>query len=96
MYKYSKLVKERMLGDNFLAFFWMMYRIMGPRIIFYFNKDIVNEDFEEEISDIEMGVKQTIFEDFDSLAMNTLKKGQPQLLYYILKKQNLVRDHNLY
>ena len=26
MYKYSKAVKERLLMDNYMAFFWMMFR----------------------------------------------------------------------
>lgn len=26
MYKYSKSVKERLLMDNYMAFFWMMFR----------------------------------------------------------------------
>ena len=28
MYKYSKLVKERMLQDNYLAFLWVIYRLL--------------------------------------------------------------------
>lgn len=30
MYKYSKMVKEKMLKDNFIAFLWIFYRIISP------------------------------------------------------------------
>jgi hypothetical protein len=64
MYKYSKLVKERMLKDNFLAFLWIFYRLLSP----------CNEDFDQELV-MPDTVKYIIFADFDSIAMKTLKKG---------------------
>ncbi len=38
------------------------------------------------MEDIEEPVKEIIYNDFDELAMKTLKKGNTSLLYYVLKK----------
>lgn len=61
MYKYSKLVKEKLFKDNYMAFLWMYYRLVSVT-----NPKIMNS------LKIEENVKTIIFSDFDRLAMNTL------------------------
>lgn len=78
MYKYSKLVKERMLKDNFLAFLWVFYRILSScnYILpsFHNNNSSDDKKFEEELT-VGQEVKRIIFADFDSIAMKTLRDG---------------------
>jgi len=82
MYKYSKLIKERMLKDNFLAFLWILYRLISP----------CNVEFEQELN-MSDEIKYIIFADFDSIAMKTLKNGHSALLYYVLKlEKNIIND----
>ncbi|CDW78527.1 ubiquitin carboxyl-terminal hydrolase family protein [Stylonychia lemnae] len=69
MYKYRKDVKERLFKDNSMAFLWMYYRCEGE-----FEVPENREVFESQ---------RLIYEDFDNLALETLKKGNAQLLSYI-------------
>ena len=74
MYKYSKIVKERLLKDNYMAFLWMFYRLTSKSHI----------HFSEELA-MEHSIKDVIMKDFDSLAMTTLRKGHFALCCYILQ-----------
>ncbi len=51
----------------------------------------MNEKFDQELN-IPEDIKYTIFTDFDSIAMKTLKKGDSALLYYCLKLQSRNKD----
>lgn len=76
MYKYSKLAKEKMLQDNFIAFLWVFYRL--STICKYLQKQQNIEDqnsIDPEIEKITAEVRTTIFYDFDKIAMRTLKGG---------------------
>lgn len=44
MYKYSKLIKEKMLKDNYIAFMWILYRLLSPGIL-----KVINECREPEV-----------------------------------------------
>jgi hypothetical protein len=74
MYKYSKLVKEKLFQDNYMAFLWMYYRLVSavtPKIMSSLK--------------VEENIKAVIFSDFDRLAMNTLHKGPFALCCYIFQ-----------
>jgi hypothetical protein len=63
MYKYRKEVKERLFKDNYIAFLWMYYRCLA--------------DFPIPTSREHFDIQNTIYQDFDQICLETLKKGNP-------------------
>mmetsp|Transcript_9259 Transcript_9259/g.7049 ORF Transcript_9259/g.7049 Transcript_9259/m.7049 type:complete len:134 (+) Transcript_9259:1005-1406(+) len=86
MYKYSKLVKERMLSDNYLAFLWILYRILSS-----------GGGENGGLDKISAEARAVIYADFDTLAMRTLKKGKRELLLHVLdmERDMMAKDVSL-
>lgn len=69
MYKYRKEVKERLFRDNNQAFLWMYYRCFA--------------EFPVPTGREAIETRNTILQDFDEIALETLKRGPPFLFSYI-------------
>jgi hypothetical protein len=76
MYKYSKLVKERFFKDNYMAFYWMIFKQQNDIESLLKNQNADDEDGGEEDQIDQLTFIQIIGE-FDHLAMETLIKGMP-------------------
>jgi hypothetical protein len=76
MYKYSKLVKERFFSDNYMAFYWMIFKQQNDIESLLKNQNADDEDGGEEDQIDQLTFIQIIGE-FDHLAMETLIKGMP-------------------
>ena len=89
MYKYSKLVKEKFFNDNFMAFYWMIFKQQNDieSLLKNENGDDENEDDEDAPTKPDLNTIIQIVSEFDHLAMETLVNGIPQLYNYIIGPQ---------
>ena len=87
MYKYSKLVKENFFNDNFMAFYWMIFKQQNDIETLLKNQNGDDEDAPAEENASSQLDQLTIIQivgEFDHLAMETLMNGNPLLYNYLI------------